>query len=56
MEDAGPAHPDRRAVARGGRQETVLWMELWVRSLRDPQVAATRERLDRRWRETIART
>ncbi len=35
--------------------ETVLWMELWVRSLRDPQLAATRERLDRRWRETIAR-
>ena len=34
--------------------ETVLWMELWVRSLRDPQLAATRERLDRRWRETIA--
>ena len=27
--------------------ETVLWMELWVRSLRDPQLAATRERLDR---------
>ena len=35
--------------------ETVLWMELWVRSLRDPQLAATRERLDRRWRGTIAR-
>ena len=34
--------------------ETVLWMELWVRALRDPQLAATRERLDRRWRETIA--
>jgi len=37
-----------------GDGETVLWMELWVRSLRDPQLAATRERLDRRWRETIA--
>jgi AcrR family transcriptional regulator len=35
--------------------ETVLWMELWVRALRDPQLAATRERLDRRWRGTIAR-
>jgi len=34
--------------------ETVLWMELWVRSLRDPQLAATRERLDRRWRTAIA--
>jgi AcrR family transcriptional regulator len=37
-----------------GDGETVLWMELWVRSLRDPQLAATRERLDRRWRKTIA--
>jgi AcrR family transcriptional regulator len=37
-----------------GDRETVLWMELWVRSLRDPQLATTRERLDRRWRETIA--
>jgi BetI-type transcriptional repressor, C-terminal len=25
-----------------------------VRALRDPELAATRERLDRRWRETIA--
>jgi AcrR family transcriptional regulator len=37
-----------------GDSETVLWMELWVRALRDPKLAATRERLDRRWRETIA--
>ena len=34
--------------------ETVLWMELWVRSLRDPQLAATREQLDRRWRNALA--
>jgi AcrR family transcriptional regulator len=34
--------------------ETVLWMELWVRSLRDPKLAETRERLDRRWREALA--
>jgi AcrR family transcriptional regulator len=34
--------------------ETVLWMELWVRAVRDPALADTRERLDRRWRETIA--
>jgi AcrR family transcriptional regulator len=34
--------------------ETVLWMELWVRALRDPKMAKTRERLDRRWRDTIA--
>jgi AcrR family transcriptional regulator len=37
-----------------GDGETVLWMELWVRSLRDPQLAETRERLDRRWRDAIA--
>ncbi len=37
-----------------GDGETVLWMELWVRALRDPQLAETRERLDRRWRETLA--
>jgi AcrR family transcriptional regulator len=37
-----------------GDGETVLWMELWVRSLRDPRLAATRERLDRRWRDAIA--
>jgi AcrR family transcriptional regulator len=34
--------------------EGVLWMELWVRALRDPELAKTRERLDRRWREAIA--
>ena len=37
-----------------GNGETVLWMELWVRSLRDPKLAKTRERLDRRWRDAIA--
>jgi AcrR family transcriptional regulator len=37
-----------------GDSETVLWMELWVRSLRDPQLAATREQLDRRWRNALA--
>lgn len=37
-----------------GDGETVLWMELWVRALRDPKLAATRERLDRRWRDAIA--
>jgi AcrR family transcriptional regulator len=37
-----------------GDGETVLWMELWVRALHDPQLAMTRERLDRRWREAIA--
>jgi AcrR family transcriptional regulator len=37
-----------------GDGETVLWMELWVRALRDPRLAATRERLDRRWRNALA--
>jgi AcrR family transcriptional regulator len=37
-----------------GDAETTLWMELWVRALRDPQLAKTRERLDRRWRKAIA--
>jgi AcrR family transcriptional regulator len=37
-----------------GDAETVLWMELWTRALRDPAVNATREKLDERWRETIA--
>jgi AcrR family transcriptional regulator len=37
-----------------GDGETVLWMELWVRSLRDPKLAVTRARLDRRWREALA--
>ena len=37
-----------------GSGETVLWMELWVRALRDPEVARTRERLDGRWRDALA--
>jgi AcrR family transcriptional regulator len=37
-----------------GDSETVLWMELWVRALRDPRAAETRERLDRRWRDALA--
>lgn len=37
-----------------GDGETVLWMELWVRALRDPRLAETRERLDRRWRDALA--
>jgi AcrR family transcriptional regulator len=31
----------------------VLWMEVWVQALRDDQVRATREQLDRRWRHTL---
>jgi AcrR family transcriptional regulator len=31
-----------------------LWIELWSRALRDPEVSRKREALDRRWRGTIA--
>ena len=31
-----------------------LWIELWSRALRDPEVARKREALDRRWRGTIS--
>ena len=34
--------------------EWMLWMEFWARALRDPGVADTRVKLDRRWRGAIA--
>ena len=37
-----------------GDSETVLWMEQWVRALRDPAVNATRAQFDARWRAAIA--
>jgi AcrR family transcriptional regulator len=37
-----------------GDYDAVLWMELWARALRDPELAATRAELDGRWRLTIA--
>jgi AcrR family transcriptional regulator len=37
-----------------GDGEVVLWMELWVRALRDPAVNSARAALDARWREAIA--
>jgi AcrR family transcriptional regulator len=37
-----------------GDGEAVLWMELWVRALRDPEVNAARAGLDARWRAAIA--
>src|SRR3989442_960600 len=37
------------------RDEWLLWLDMWARSPRDPDVARDREVLDRRWRETIAR-
>jgi AcrR family transcriptional regulator len=33
--------------------EWVLWLDLWARAPRDPDVARDRQALDRRWRDTI---
>lgn len=38
----------------GWVDEWVLWIDMWHRAPRDRHVAANREALDRRWRETIA--
>jgi AcrR family transcriptional regulator len=37
-----------------GVGEWVLWLDMWSRAYRDPDVARDREVLDRRWRDTIA--
>jgi AcrR family transcriptional regulator len=34
--------------------EWVLWLDMWARSPRDPDVARDREVMDRRWRDTVA--
>jgi AcrR family transcriptional regulator len=34
--------------------EWALWLEIWVRALRDPEMAKEREGLDRRWAQFIA--
>jgi AcrR family transcriptional regulator len=34
--------------------EWALWVEIWARALRDPNLAKEREELDRRWRQSIA--
>jgi AcrR family transcriptional regulator len=39
---------------RKGIEEWLLWIDMWSRALRDPDVAGDRAALDRRWRETIA--
>lgn len=36
-----------------GGEDWVLWIELWTRALRDPKLAAARQRLDDRWRSEI---
>jgi hypothetical protein len=38
----------------GRLDEWALWIEVWVRALRDPQMAKDRELLDQRWRQSIA--
>lgn len=46
-----------RIVAGGagdGDYDASLWMEVWARALRDPELAATRAELDGRWRRAIA--
>jgi AcrR family transcriptional regulator len=35
-------------------EEWKLWLDLWAKARRDPEVARDREVLDRRWRRTIA--
>jgi AcrR family transcriptional regulator len=35
------------------RSEALLWLELWARSPRDPEVGRNRRALDRRWRDAI---
>jgi AcrR family transcriptional regulator len=34
--------------------EWVLWLDLWSKAFRDPEVARDRHEMDRRWRTTIA--
>ena len=43
-----------RYGAGDGDYDAALWMELWARALRDPELAATRAELDGRWRRSIA--
>src|SRR5207249_3296682 len=41
-------------VGENWLDEWVLWLDMWARAPRDPEVARDREAMDRRWRETIA--
>ncbi len=55
---AGPVERLRRMAEMGaGSGPAVgdwgLWLEIWVRALRDPGARATREQLDRRWRGSL---
>jgi AcrR family transcriptional regulator len=42
------------ASRQNWHDEWTLYLDLWARSARDPEVGKDREALDRRWRETIA--
>jgi AcrR family transcriptional regulator len=54
------AHLLRQSCSTGSygegewRDGWLLWLDLWARAPRDPDVARDRQQLDRRWRETIA--
>jgi BetI-type transcriptional repressor, C-terminal/Bacterial regulatory proteins, tetR family len=54
------AHLLRQSCATGSygdlewRDGWLLWLDLWARAPRDPDVARDRQQLDRRWRETLA--
>jgi AcrR family transcriptional regulator len=55
---AGSAREQLVAIVGSGSSEgdydAALWMELWAKALRDPELAATRAELDGRWRRAIA--
>jgi AcrR family transcriptional regulator len=42
------------STVEAGDYDAVLWIELWPQALHNEELAATREALDRRWREAIA--
>jgi hypothetical protein len=38
----------------GGAEDSwLLWLDLWAQSPRNPPVAAIRQKIDERWRETL---
>jgi AcrR family transcriptional regulator len=41
-------------TSSGAGDDWALWMELWIRALRDPAMRDARQRLDDRWRAQIA--
>jgi AcrR family transcriptional regulator len=52
---AGPIERLEVLIASAcGGSDWALWMELWTRALRDPELGEARERLDDRWRGELA--